>query len=59
MKVIKNYVVNEFEDNADGAISLAKNNLNHEELFLTSGFKTMFSSKIVSIIADWLDNNLW
>ncbi len=56
LKVIKDYVVNEFEDNAAGAIALAKNNLNHEELFLTNGFKAMFSAKIVNIITGWMDN---
>lgn len=56
LKVIKNYMVNEFENNEVGAISLAKNNLNHEELFLTNGFKTMFSARIASIIAYWLDS---
>jgi AAA15 family ATPase/GTPase len=56
LKVIKDYVVNGFEDNKTGAISLATNNLNHEELFLTNGFKAMFSAKIVNIITNWLDN---
>lgn len=55
LKVIKDYMVNEFEDNKNGAISLAKSNLNHEELFLTNGFKAMFSTKIVSIIVKWLE----
>jgi hypothetical protein len=31
-------------------------NLEDEELFLTNGFKTMFSAKLVSLIAGWLDN---
>jgi AAA15 family ATPase/GTPase len=56
LKVIKEYLVNEFEDNAAGAKSLAKSNLNEEELFLMNGFKAMFSAKLVSIISNWLDN---
>jgi len=56
MKVIKKYMVNGFEDNETSATSLARNNLNHEELFLTNGFKAMFSSKIVNIITNWLEN---
>lgn len=56
LKVVKNYLVNEFEDNSAGAISLAKSNLNHEELFLTNGFKAMFSAKLVNLIMNWLDN---
>jgi len=55
-KVIKDYMVNEFEDNAAGAISLSKSNLNDEELFLTNGFKAMFSAKFVNLITNWLDN---
>ncbi|MGI6587293.1 MAG: AAA family ATPase [Peptococcia bacterium] len=54
-KSIKQYLVNKFADNAAGAISLAKSNLNNEELFLMNGFKTMFSAKLVSIISNWLD----
>lgn len=56
LKALKNYLVNEFEDNEAGAISLAKSNLNHQELFLTNGFKAMFSAKIVNIIINWLDS---
>ena len=55
-KVIKDYLVNEFEDNVAGATTLAKNNLNNEELFLMNGFKAMFSAKLVSTISNWLDN---
>lgn len=31
-------------------------NLNDEELFLTNGFKTMFSAKLVELITEWLNN---
>ena len=55
LDTIQGFFVNAFEQNADGAIALAKNNLNDEELFLMNGFKTMFSSKLVALIADWLD----
>ena len=55
LHTIQDFFVNAFEQNADGAIALAKNNLNDEELFLMNGFRTMFSSKLVSLITDWLD----
>lgn len=55
-KAIKDYLVNEFEENVTGATSLAKNNLNQEELFLTNGFKAMFSAKLVNLITIWLDS---
>ena len=50
---IQSFFVNAFEQNADGAIALAKNNLNDEELFLMNGFKTMFSSKLVDLVTHW------
>lgn len=53
---IKDFMVNAFEQNAKGVIAIAKSNLNDEELFLLNGFKTMFSSKLVSQITNWLDN---
>lgn len=56
LKTIQDYLVNEFEENYVGATSLARSNLNNEELFLTNGFKAMFSSKLVSLITKWLDN---
>jgi AAA15 family ATPase/GTPase len=56
LKVIGRYLNNEFENNANSAMSLAKGNLNSEELFLVNGFKAMFSSKLVSIISDWMEN---
>ncbi len=54
LSFIKEYLVNEFEQNADSMIAIAKNNLNDEELFLMNGFKNMFSAKITGIITDWL-----
>ncbi|MEG1315380.1 MAG: ATP-binding protein [Anaerovoracaceae bacterium] len=56
LTMIKSFLVNAFEENAEGAISLAKSNLNDEELFLANGFKTMFSAKLVALINNWLDN---
>lgn len=55
---IKQYLVKAYEQNEESAIMLAKNNLDPEELFLANGFKTMFSSEIVSIIKDWLIDKL-
>lgn len=56
LDTIRDLMVNAFEQNAEGAIALAKGNLDNEELFLMNGFKTMFSAKLVSLISDWLDN---
>lgn len=56
LDLIKDYLVNEFEEYAEGVIAIAKNNLNSEELFLMNGFRNMFSSKVANIISDWLSN---
>lgn len=55
LESIQEYLVNAFEENAESAISIAKNNLNCEELFLMNGFKSMFSSKLVNIITEWFE----
>lgn len=56
LKKIKDYLANGFEDNEAVAITLSKNNLNDEELFLMNGFKAMFSSKLVNIIRTWFED---
>ncbi|MCO1601465.1 AAA family ATPase [Desulfosporosinus nitroreducens] len=56
LKTIKDYLINEFEENSNSATSLARSNLNQEEMFLTNGFKAMFSSKLVNLILNWLEN---
>lgn len=56
LDLIGDYLVNEFEEYAEGVIAIAKNNLNDEELFLMNGFRNMFSSKIANIVSDWLNN---
>ena len=55
LQVIQEFLVNAFERNEDGAVALAKSNLNEEELFLMNGFKTMFSAKLVAFIRSWLE----
>ena len=55
LKSIEKYLINEFRENEESAKAIARNNLNETELFLTNGFKMMFSSKIVSFILEWFD----
>ena len=55
LKSIEKYLITEFRENEDSAKAIARNNLNETELFLTNGFKMMFSSKIVSFILGWLE----
>ena len=54
LKSIENYLINEFRKNEDSAIAIARNSLDATELFLTNGFKMMFSSKLASFILEWL-----
>jgi len=56
LKVIKNYLSESIEQNTSGAIDIAKNSLDQEELFLTNGFKLIFSHTLVKMIADWFAN---
>lgn len=55
LKSIEKYLINEFRENEESAKAIARNNLNETELFLTNGFKMMFSSKIVSFILEWFE----
>lgn len=55
LKSIEKYLITEFGENEDSAKAIARNNLNETELFLTNGFKMMFSSKIVSFILEWFE----
>ena len=57
MKSIDNLLIDEFKENEKSAQILSRNSLNSKDLFLTNGFKMMFSSKLVKIILDWMDND--
>lgn len=55
LKSIETFLIHGFRKNEDSAKAIARNNLNATELFLTNGFKMMFSSEIVSFILEWLE----
>ena len=54
LNIISNYFVENFKKNEETLKDIAKNNTNKEELFLTNGFKTMFSQSLVNRMIDWL-----
>ena len=56
LKVIKDYLSDITEQNADSVNEIAKNSLNQEELFLTYGNKLLFSPKFTMLIVDWFTN---
>lgn len=57
-RVIKGYIDKVFLDNQSSAIKIAKNNLRNDELFLTNGFRNIFSSKLVDTMLDWISEKL-
>lgn len=56
LDIIKDYLTEAFKANQQGAIALAQGSLNDEELFLTNGFKTIFSVKLSALILNWLSS---
>ncbi|MCB6415104.1 ATP-binding protein [Faecalimonas umbilicata] len=56
MKVIKKYLSDTTEQNSESAKEIAKNSLSDDELFLTNGFRLVFSQKFAKIIVDWFTN---
>ncbi|MEG1825532.1 MAG: ATP-binding protein [Cloacibacillus sp.] len=54
LETINRYLPQNLADNKESAEKLAAGNLNSKELFLTNGFKNIFSQKIVNIITEWL-----
>lgn len=56
LKFIKDYLYDSIKHNISGAMDIAKNSLNQEELFLTNGFKLIFSQTFVKLITEWFTN---
>ncbi len=56
LKQIKNFTENRLSSYFIGLGDISRNSLNDEELFLTNGFKLIFSQKFVKIIVDWFTN---
>ncbi len=53
LKGIEDYLSDITNQNKDNVMGIAKNSLNKDELFLTNGFKLIFSQKLVKLIVDW------
>ncbi len=56
LKVIKNFVTESVRNNIDNLVAITKDGLDDEELFLTNGFKAIFSPLFVKLIYDWFNN---
>ncbi|MCL2344070.1 MAG: AAA family ATPase, partial [Firmicutes bacterium] len=55
LDTVQEFLLTALEQNKPGAEAIARSGLNDEELFLTNGFKMIFSAKLVSLITDWID----
>lgn len=53
---IKKYLNNGASKNQNSAAEIAESSLAPTELFLTNGFKAIFSKELVSIITDWFSD---
>ena len=56
LKVIEKYLSEVAAQNKESAGEIAENSLNSEELFLTNGFKLIFSPSLTKLILDWFTN---
>ena len=56
LKQMKSFIADSVGNNVDGLIDISMNSLNQEELFLTNGFKLIFSQSLVKLITDWFTN---
>lgn len=55
-KNIKAYMTDAYKQNSESVIEISRDSLNREELFLTNGFKLLFSKELVKLITDWFAN---
>ena len=55
-KNIKAYMTDAYKQNSESVIKISRDSLNREELFLTNGFKLLFSKELVTLISDWFAN---
>lgn len=53
LKVIKKYLSNSVIKNFESILEIAQNSLSKEELFLTNGFRLIFSQSFVNMIINW------
>ncbi len=53
---ISKFLNDSIENNMKSALVISQNGLSTTDLFLTSGFKSIFSTKIVNLILNWVEN---
>lgn len=58
LKNFSDYLSDIIKLNIDSTIDIAQTSLSDDELFLTNGFKLIFSPSIVKVITDWFTNKL-
>ena len=55
LNMIEKYLTSGLNENKKSAQIFARNNLNSDELFLTNGFKNIYSTKLVNVFMQWLE----
>lgn len=53
---VSQYLNESIETNLQSAFTISQSGLNATDLFLTNGFKSIFSTKIVNLILNWIEN---
>lgn len=53
---VSQYLNNSVKSNLQSAVIISQNGLSATDLFLTGGFKSIFSTKIVNLILNWIEN---
>lgn len=56
LQSIKEYVIKDIIENEEDILSIIKSSLETEDLFLTNGFKLLYSPILVNYIVEWFTN---
>ncbi len=56
LSYISQYLNDSIETNLQSAFVISQSGLSETDLFLTNGFKSIFSTKIVNLILNWIEN---
>ena len=56
LNLIGEYLNASIETNLESALTISQSGLTATDLFLTNGFKSIFSTRIVNLILNWIEN---
>lgn len=55
---LQKYLNTGIAEGVESVAQIAENSLNEQELFLTNGFKTIFSKRLAGAVTEWVDQRL-